>query len=124
MHALDRGRVRGTQDGSRSGSPPCYREDSRSFGLADGVDPAENNKLYVPDGAGTLPTVLRDLFAPDAMDAVYQDATKSSHFRETTQTMPEYLDKFDLLCSKAEGRMQPGSTFSEASVAVLCLQNA
>ena len=45
MHALDRGRVRGTQDGSLSGSPPCNREDN--------VDPAENNKLYVPDGVGT-----------------------------------------------------------------------
>ena len=38
--------------------------------------------------------------------------------KKTTQTMGNYLAKFDLLRRRAESRMQPGGTSPEASVSV------
>ena len=45
------------------------------------------------------------------------DVARFSHFIKRTA-------KFDLLCSKAEGRMQPGSALPEAIFAVLRTQDA
>ena len=79
-----------------------------------------NHKLLEPNWGGTLLTVPRDYFGPDAMDRGCRGVAKFSHFRKTTRTTDGYAPKCDLLRRRAEGCMQPGATFPDASVAVLC----
>ena len=101
--------------------PPALRVEStaRDANMAFG-----NHKVPVLDGAGALLTSRRNSLAPDAINSVFRDTAKLSHFRKTTQTAGEYSAQFDLLRRKAEGPTQPGGGSPQASVDALCFQNA
>ena len=71
-----------------------------------------------------LLAVPGDYFAPGALGSAYEELAKSSNFRKTTQSMAEYLVKFDLLRWQAEEHTLPGGTISQTFVAALLLQQA
>ena len=48
-------------------------------------------KLMEPDGVARAIQVLHENPAPDALDAVYQDVARLSHFKRTTQPIDECL---------------------------------
>ena len=64
-----------------------------------------------PEAVGWALQVLRAFFAPDALDALYQDVVKFSRFKRTAD---EYLVKFDPSRRKAEARMHTGCSFPAA----------
>ena len=68
--------------------------------------------------------MLRNYFAPGAVDAVYQDAVRFPRFKWAALFMGELSAKFDLLRRKAESRMRPGSTLPGVFAPVPCSQNA
>ena len=76
------------------------------------------------DGVGQILCILRNRFAPDKVDCIFQDITKFMYFKRTTQEMDTYLLEFDILRQKAEARMSMGTGFPDEYVSVLCLQNA
>ena len=45
---------------------------------------AGSGRLLGPDRAHVIPKVLRGYFAPDALDATFQDVGRLSHFQRTT----------------------------------------
>ena len=83
-----------------------------------------SSKLTEPDGVARALQVLHDYFAPDALDAVYQDVARFLGIKRPTQSIDECLAKVDLLRRKAEYPMQTGGAFPEAFASVLCLRNA
>ena len=59
------------------------------------------------------------IFAPDALDAVYQGAVRFLYSKCAARPTDERLVTFDPFRREAEGRMQPGGTFAGAPVAAL-----
>ena len=68
--------------------------------------------------------VLKQYFAPDASDHVYQDVWKFLHHKRTDQTMERFLLEFDLLRTKAERKIQKGFQFPDSCISALCMGNA
>ena len=85
-----------------------------------------NGKFLEPAGAGMVQTVLEIicLRMSCAVLSLEPDVVRFLHLKKATQTMDAHRAKFDLLRRKAGSRRQPGGTFPEDSVAVLCLENA
>ena len=71
-----------------------------------------------------IPHILRERFAPDAIDSVFQDVAKFMYFNRMDQKMGTYLLEFDMLRRKAEARMLIGSGFPDECVSALRTQNA
>ena len=76
------------------------------------------------DGVMHILNILRDRFAPDRVDCIFQDIIKFMNFKKTTQEMDTYLLEFDILRQKAEARMPMGTGFPDEFASVLCIQNA
>ena len=76
------------------------------------------------DGADQISQMLRERFAPDAIDSMCQDMVKCMYFKRTVHTMDTYITEGEMLRGKAESRLLIGSGFPDASVSVLCMQNA
>ena len=72
-----------------------------------------------PGAATKDPPALRNYFAPDDLDLVYQGVARVLHFKLTPQPTNENLAEFDLRRRKLVGGGLP-----EAPVPVLRLQNA
>ena len=79
----------------------------------DGCLAAGGGRLLEPDGAHVILQALRKDFGRDSLDAVFQDVVRSSHFKRTAQIAGKYTFEFDLLRSKAGGRMQPDASAAE-----------
>ena len=76
------------------------------------------------DGVAQILRILRERFAPEAIDSVFKDVVKLLYLRRTDQRMDTYLPEFDMLQRKAEARMLMGSGFPDESVSAPCMQNA
>ena len=76
------------------------------------------------DGVGQILRILRERFAPDAIDSILQDMIKFLYFKRTEQTMDTYIMEFEISRGKAEPPVLMGSRFPDALVSVLCMQNA
>ena len=76
------------------------------------------------DGAAQILSILREQFAPDAIDIIFQDMVKFMYSKRTDRYMDTYLTKFDMLRQKAEARMLIESGLPDEFVSVLCMQNA
>ena len=87
-------------------------------------DRCVRGKLLEPDGANLALTVLRDYFAPDALDAVHQEVVHFSSSKRTTQTMDNCMVKIDLFRKVADGRLQPGGISPGAFAAEWCSKKA
>ena len=73
------------------------------------------------DGAEQISRILRERFAPDAIDSIIQVVAKFTFFRRANQNTDAYITEFETLRGKAESRMAMGSGFPDAFVSVLCL---
>ena len=71
------------------------------------------------DGAAHILRNLRERFAPDAIDSVFQAMLRFTYSGRADLTMGAYLMKFDMLRRKAEARMVTGSGFPDEFVSVL-----
>ena len=60
-------------------------------------------------GVARILRILRERFAPDAIDCIFQDMAKFMYFRRTGQNLDTYLTEFGTLRKKAEARMFMGS---------------
>ena len=76
------------------------------------------------DGVDSILRILRNRFAPDRIDCIFQDIQKFSHLTRTTQDMDTYLLEFEMLRQKAEARFDMGTGFPDEFASVLCIQNA
>ena len=76
------------------------------------------------DGVEQILNILRNRFAPDKADCIFQDVTKFLFFKRTTQDMDTYLLEFDMLRRRAEARFATGTGFPDEFAFVLCMQNA
>ena len=76
------------------------------------------------DGAEQISRSLRERFAPDAIDSIFQDMAKFMYSKRTDRTMGTYVMEFEMLRQKAEARMVMGSGPPGEFVSVLCMQNA
>ena len=76
------------------------------------------------DGVEAIMEILRNRFAPDKVDCVFQDIYKFSNFKRTTQDMDTYLLDFEMLRHRAEARFDMGTGFPDEFVSVLCITNA
>ena len=56
------------------------------------------------DGVEQILNILRNRFAPDKIDCIFQDITKFLYFERTTQDVDTYLLELDILRQKAEAR--------------------
>ena len=65
------------------------------------------------DGAEQILNILRNRFAPDKADCIFQDITKFSYFKRTTQDMDTFLLEFDMLRQKAGARFATGTGFPD-----------
>ena len=68
--------------------------------------------------------ILRDRFAPDAVDSIPQDMAKFMYFKRTRRNMGAYSMEFDILRLKAGARMLMGSGFPDESACVSRMRNA
>ena len=57
------------------------------------------------DGVDQILKILRNRFAPDKADCIFQDISKFLYFKRTTQDMDTYLLEFDMLRQRAEARL-------------------
>ena len=71
------------------------------------------------DGVESILRILRNRFAPDKIDCIFQDIQKFSHFTRTTQDMDTYLLEFEMLRQKAEARFDMGTGFPDEFASVL-----
>ena len=78
---------------------PAAREDCVAVG---------DDQITGPDGATKTLRVPQDYFAADAVDPTCPKGIRFSQLKRTTQTMNEFLVRFDLLRRKAEARDQMG----------------
>ena len=76
------------------------------------------------DGAGQISRILRERFAPDATDRIFQDMVKSSYLKRSGQNMCAYLMEFGALRQEGEARMTMGSGCPDECVSALRMQNA
>ena len=49
------------------------------------------------DGAEQILKILRERFAPDAIDSIFQDMAKFMYFKRTGQNMDTYIMKFEMM---------------------------
>ena len=87
--------------------------------MAAGSFRIENN-----DGVTQILRILKDHFAPEAIDAVFKDVGKFEKFKRTDQSLDTYLLEFEVLRHKAEARMEMGSGFPEEHAAFLVMKAA
>ena len=73
-----------------------------------GGEHVENN-----DGAPCMPAILRDYFAPEAVDPINQEVVRLTQYRRADQPIDEYLPEFVLLRRRAESDMEMGAEFQE-----------
>ena len=76
------------------------------------------------DGAEQILRILREYFAPDAIDSISQEIVKSMFFERTEQTMDTYIMEFGMLRGEAGSRLLLGPGFPDAFVAALRMRNA
>ena len=76
------------------------------------------------NGAEQILRILRERFAPDAIDSIFQDMVTFVYFERAGQNMATYIMEFEMQREKAESRMLAGSGFPGAFVSALCTQNA
>ena len=76
------------------------------------------------EDAESILKVLRNYFQPHAHDHIYRKGTKFSQQKPADQTTTRYVLEFDVLRRMAEARAMMGGAFPDASVFVLCVQNA
>ena len=76
------------------------------------------------DGAQQILRILRERFAPDAIDAIIQEVAKFMNFKRADQTMDVYLLEFDVLREKAQAQMATGGGFPGEFASAHCMQNA
>ena len=76
------------------------------------------------DGVEQILNILRNRFAPDKADCIFQDIAKFLYFKRTTQDADTYLLEFDMLRQRAEARFAMGTGFPDEFASVLCMQNA
>ena len=87
--------------------------------LEEGSDILENSI-----GVAKTSDVLRNYFAPEAVDAIRQQVMRFTRSRRTDQSVDEYIAEFDLLRRKAESKMEMGAGFPEPFVSILRAYNA
>ena len=75
-------------------------------------------------GVAQILKILRERFAPDAINSVFLDVVKFLYFKRTQQNMDTYLSEFDMLQEKAEARLPMGSGPPDEFASVLYIQNA
>ena len=68
------------------------------------------------DRVAKILEILRNYFAPEAVDAIHQQVMRFTRFRRTDQSIDEYTAGFDLLCWKAESNVEMGAGFPEKFV--------
>ena len=68
--------------------------------------------------------ISRERFAPDVIDSILQDMTKSMNFKHADQEMDTYLMESDMSRQKAEARMIMGSGFPDEFASVSRMQHA
>ena len=76
------------------------------------------------DGAEQISRSLRERFAPDAIDSIFQDMAKFMYSKRAGQNMDARIADFETLRERAESRMVMGSGPPGEFVSVLCMQNA
>ena len=76
------------------------------------------------DGAAHILRILRERFAPDAIDCIFQEVVTFMSFKRTDQGMDTYLMEFDMLRQKAEARILMGSGVPDEFVSAMCMQDA
>ena len=76
------------------------------------------------DGVSKILDILRNYFAPEAVDAIHQRVMRFMRFRRTDQSIDEYIAKFDLLSRKAESKMEMGAGSPEQFVSILRMGDA
>ena len=81
---------------------------ARKVCLAVGKDVVGN-----AEGVEQILNILRNRFAPDKADCIYQDVTKFLYFKRTTQDMDTYLLEFDMLRQRAGARFAMGAGFPD-----------
>ena len=67
--------------------------------------------------------ILRERFAPVALDAICQEVAKFMNFKRAGQPTDVHLMEFDVLRDKADGQMAMGNGFQDEFVSILCMQN-
>ena len=68
----------------------------------------ESDVIAGPDGAKRISELLRDYFAPEALDSVYQEVVRFSQFGRAAQTTDGFLVRLDLPHKKAASKKQGG----------------
>ena len=68
--------------------------------------------------------VLRERFAPDAIDSTFQEMVRFMCSKRTDQYMETYLMRFDMMRQNAAARMLRRSGCPDEFVSILCMQNA
>ena len=76
------------------------------------------------DGVERILEILRDSVAPEAEDAVHQQAMRVMQFRRAEQPVGEFIAEFDLLRRKAESKMEMGAGFPAQFISILRVNNA
>ena len=93
--------------------------------VARGVCIAVGGKqLLGPDGVMPVVQVLRDNFAPEAIDSKYQHVVRFLHFKRAEKTMGLCLARFDLPRREAESWIRMGGLSPETSAPISRMQNA
>ena len=84
----------------------------------------EDDQRVVPAAAATVSQMLRDYFAPDALDAAYQDAARRPQFKRAAQVAGEFSAKPGLLRRTTEPQAQTGGCWPEPCASNLRAQTA
>ena len=66
---------------------------------------AEEGSIGNVDGVALILRILRERFAPDANDSIFQDAVKLTCFKSARQNTDVFPLEFVLLRQKADARM-------------------
>ena len=81
-------------------------------------------KLITAGGAKESAKDLKAYQVPDVLDAAYRDVVKIPRYRQTAETIYNYLAEFDLLRKVLESRLGGGRTFPDAFTAMLGMEGA
>ena len=76
------------------------------------------------DGVSKILIILRNYFAPEAVDAIQQQVMRFMRFRRADQSIEDYIMEFDLLRREAAPRMKIGAGFPERFVSLLRMDDA
>ena len=101
----------------------------RTSGLVPRMDPVArevctasgNGRLVDTEGAAGSSQVLHDYFALEATHSIRQEFVRPQQCKRASQTVDEYLVRFDLPRRKPGARAQAGGLYPGTSVSVLCL---